>query len=225
MSAWEPDEYLVARIQDALARDRRAGELGIEVRIAGGKVFLHGAVSSEERRAAVAAVAGDVAIGPDVCDETEVAPRADGGGGFAGACATEFGEAEMRAFVAHTRVRAPALQEQLEALSGTERVDARIALMHYAPVPDTLAGERLEIHPFLGSYLSAEAVDAAGADLVVHGHAHGGTEKGVTPGGIHVRNVAQPVIRHAYNLYRLQSDDADMACPTEDADAPVGTPA
>ena len=42
-----------------------------------------------------------------------------------------------------------------------------------------------------------------GADLVLHGHAHRGTEKGVTPGGVHVRNVAQPVIKHAYNLYSL----------------------
>jgi len=27
------------------------------------------------------------------------------------------------------------------------------------------------------------------------------TEKGVTPGGIHVRNVAQPLIKRAFNLY------------------------
>src|SRR5258708_24537914 len=31
----------------------------------------------------------------------------------------------------------------------------------------------------LGSYLLAEAIDSAGADLVIHGHAHHGTEKGV----------------------------------------------
>jgi hypothetical protein len=43
-----------------------------------------------------------------------------------------------------------------------------------------------------------------GADLILHGHAHRGVEKGVTPGGILVRNVAQPVIRHVYNLYHLR---------------------
>jgi Icc-related predicted phosphoesterase len=59
------------------------------------------------------------------------------------------------------------------------------------------------MHPFLGSYLLAEAVDDAGADLVVHGHAHHGSEKGVTPGGIQVRNVAQPVIRRAYSLFEV----------------------
>ena len=75
--------------------------------------------------------------------------------------------------------------------------------MHYAPVKDTVQGEQPEIFPFLGSYLLAEAVDAVGADLVVHGHAHHGQEKGVTPGGIHVRNVAQPVLRRSYAVYCL----------------------
>ena len=123
------------------------------------------------------------------------------GGGFAGACGSDFGEPEMKAFVAHTRQVAGALEAQLHELGATS--DVRIALMHYSPVEATLRGERLEIYPFLGSYLLAEAVDRAGADLVVHGHAHGGSEKGVTPGGVHVRNVALPVINHAYNVYEL----------------------
>jgi len=121
------------------------------------------------------------------------------GGGFAGACGSDFGEAEMKAFVGHTKALAERLRTTLAALDA----DYRVALLHYSPVPDTLAGERLEIYPFLGSYLLAEAVDAAGADLVLHGHAHAGTEKGVTAGGVHVRNVAQPVIRQAYALYCL----------------------
>lgn len=122
------------------------------------------------------------------------------GGGFAGACGSDFGEAEMKAFVGHTKHVAERLCHALTSLADC---DHRVALMHYAPVPDTLAGERLEIFPFLGSYLLAEAVDSAGADLVLHGHAHAGTEKGVTAGGVHVRNVAQPVIRQAYALYCL----------------------
>ena len=121
------------------------------------------------------------------------------GGGFAGASGSEFGEPEMKAFVAHTREVASALEAEL----GELRADVKIALMHYSPVEATLRGERLEIYPFLGSYLLAEAVDRVGADLVVHGHAHGGSEKGVTPGGVHVRNVALPVINHAYNVYEL----------------------
>jgi Icc-related predicted phosphoesterase len=106
----------------------------------------------------------------------------------------------MKAFVAHTRQVAGALEAELGGLDGA---DVRIALMHYSPVEVTLRGERLEIYPFLGSYLLAEAIDNAGADIVFHGHAHHGSEKGRTPAGIPVRNVAQPVIRHAYNVYTL----------------------
>jgi Icc-related predicted phosphoesterase len=119
------------------------------------------------------------------------------GGGFAGASGTAFGEPEMKAFIHHTESMAERLRASLSEL----RTDIRIALLHYSPVKDTLVGERLEIFPFLGSYLLGEAIDDAGADLAVHGHAHGGTEKGVTPGGIHVRNVAQPVIRAPYSVY------------------------
>jgi Icc-related predicted phosphoesterase len=127
------------------------------------------------------------------------------GGGFAGACATDFGEPEMKAFIRHTRHVADRLHGVLDDLA--HESDVRIALLHYSPVEDTLRGERLEIYPFLGSYLLAEAIDRAGADLVIHGHAHGGVEKGLTPGGIHVRNVAQPVLKHAYHVYCLGGED------------------
>jgi Icc-related predicted phosphoesterase len=121
------------------------------------------------------------------------------GGGFAGKSATEFGEEEMKSFVRHTRE----IGERLRiALSGLD-ADVRVALLHYSPIPDTLEGEPPEIFPFLGSYLLGEAVDAAGADLVVHGHAHRGVEKGCTPGGIPVRNVAQHVLNRPYTVYRL----------------------
>lgn len=123
------------------------------------------------------------------------------GGGFAGACGTDFGEPEMKSFIRHTKRLAQALQESLESL----QTDVRIALLHFSPVKGTLMGEKLEIYPFLGSYLLGEAIDNAGADLVFHGHAHGGTEHGVTPGGIHVRNVAQPLIKHPFNLYCLEA--------------------
>ena len=78
--------------------------------------------------------------------------------------------------------------------------------MHYSPIRETLQGEPLEIYPFLGSYLLAEAVDRAGADLALHGHAHRGREKGATPGGVAVRNVAQTVINQAFVIYCLQAD-------------------
>jgi Icc-related predicted phosphoesterase len=123
------------------------------------------------------------------------------GGGFAGACGSDFGEPEMKAFVRHTRAMADDLHDALDSLD----TDARVALTHFAPVKDTLGAERLEIYPFLGSYLLGEAIDTAGADLAVHGHAHNGVEKGVTPGGIPVRNVALTVIKSAYAVYCLET--------------------
>ncbi|WP_149181917.1 metallophosphoesterase [Streptomyces sp. TRM49041] len=124
------------------------------------------------------------------------------GGGFAGRSGGEFGEPEMKAFIRYTRRCAEGLASSLRMLK-EEDCAVRIALTHYSPVADTLAGEPLEIYPFLGSYLLAEAVDEAGADLVVHGHAHLGTEHGMTSGGVRVRNVAQPVLGQAFAVYHL----------------------
>lgn len=129
------------------------------------------------------------------------------GGGFAGATGSEFGEPEMKAFIRRTKAHAERLEQSLSGLEA----DIRIALLHYAPIRDTLQGEPLELYPFLGSYLLGEAIDRAGADLVFHGHAHKGCEHGVTPGGIQVRNVAQPVLGHAYGLYCLNGDSEDVA--------------
>lgn len=128
-------------------------------------------------------------------------------GGFVGRSAGEFGEREMKDFVRTTRRSADGLRRALTELAA-DGCDLRIALTHFAPVPDTLAGEPRELYPFLGSYLLAEAMDEAGADLAVHGHAHLGTEHGMTSGGIRVRNVAQPVIGKAFALYHLPLDGA-----------------
>ena len=73
------------------------------------------------------------------------------GGGFAGASGSEFGEPEMKAFMVHTKRIASGLQDALVSLT----TDYRVALLHYAPIDTTLEGERLEIYPFLGSYLLA----------------------------------------------------------------------
>ncbi|MEY9213249.1 metallophosphoesterase [Thermobifida halotolerans] len=120
--------------------------------------------------------------------------------GFAGKCASEFGEPEMKSFVRHSRDAAERLREAFKPLDA----DITVALTHYAPVKDTLAGEPPEIFPFLGSYLLAEAIDTAEAHLAVHGHAHRGTEFGMTPGGVRVRNVALPVLGRPYGVYRIE---------------------
>lgn len=71
MSGQQP-EYMVARIQDALATDPRTGELELDVRIAGGRVFLAGAVATAERRQAVERVVRDVVPDLDVVNQLSV---------------------------------------------------------------------------------------------------------------------------------------------------------
>ena len=149
--------------------------------------------------------------GIHVLDGTSVVVDVDGvsvgvagtkgfGGGFMGASGSSFGEAEMKAFIDHTQCLADGLRDALSVLA----TDVRLALLHYSPIEETLRGERLEIYPFLGSYLLAEAVDEAGCDVVFHGHAHHGTERGVTAGGTRVRNVAQPVLGRPYRVYGVE---------------------
>ena len=131
------------------------------------------------------------------------------GGGFSGASATAFGEEAMKAFVRVTRCAADALGEALAQLS----CDLRVALLHYSPARDTLLGEKPELYPFLGSYLLGATIDACAVDLAVHGHAHRGSERGITPGGTPVRNVAMPVLRAPFNVYEFGDEPAAHALP------------
>ncbi|WCN80471.1 metallophosphoesterase family protein [Micromonospora sp. LH3U1] len=132
------------------------------------------------------------------------------GGGFAGRCASDFGEPEMKSFVRTTTDSADRLGAALRSLD----CDMLVALTHYAPVPDTLVGEPLEIYPFLGSYQLGQAIDSAPTALALHGHAHAGTERGTTPGGVRVRNVAHPVIKQAYSVFHVGDQlDTDQVSP------------
>jgi Icc-related predicted phosphoesterase len=131
------------------------------------------------------------------------------GGGFAGACASNFGEREMKDFVGTTEAISARLGEALRSVAAES--DALVALTHYAPVPETLVGEPLEIYAFLGCYQLGQAIDSAPTSLALHGHAHHGSERGRTPGGVPVRNVAHPVIKQAYNVYQLLSDEVDAS--------------
>lgn len=124
------------------------------------------------------------------------------GGGFAGSNVSAFGEREMKAFVHHGERVAERFADALHRLDSRD-CDARIALTHYSPSVETIAGERPEIHAFLGSQLLGEAIDASRVDLALHGHAHAGTERGCTAGGTPVRNVAMPVIGCAYRVFEL----------------------
>ena len=124
------------------------------------------------------------------------------GGGFPGSSCADFGEPEMKAFVHAARSSAAALSDALDRLD----VDVLVALMHYAPCRGTLVGEPEAIHAFLGCYQLGEAVDGAGADLAIHGHAHAGSRRGATDGGVPTFNVARPVLGAPYTVLTVDPE-------------------
>lgn len=112
-------------------------------------------------------------------------------GGFEHAQLQRFGEGPLKAFVD------ACIQEELKLENALFqlRTKVRIALLHYAPCRSTLEGEPLEIFPFLGATRLSGPLDQLRPNLALHGHAHRGTLRGATSGGVPVYNVALPVLR------------------------------
>ncbi|HEY0413340.1 MAG TPA: metallophosphoesterase [Allosphingosinicella sp.] len=116
-------------------------------------------------------------------------------GGFGRGELGSFGEAAIKAFVDEAKEEARMLENALRSLR-TERV---VAVLHYAPIVETVEGEPLEIYPFLGSSRLAHAVDRFdNVKAVVHGHAHRGRYEGRTPRGVPVYNCARYVVDAAF---------------------------
>ncbi len=72
MSAHEPDVYLAEHIRTTLATDPRVHELGIQVRVASGRLVLTGAVPTPERRDAVGEIARRLAPDHEVHNAVSV---------------------------------------------------------------------------------------------------------------------------------------------------------
>jgi len=107
-------------------------------------------------------------------------------GGFGRYTLTAFGEAETKTFVGTTLDEVQKLEYSLRRLS----TPIRVVLLHYAPIMDTVMGEPEQIFPFLGNDRLLEPIDRFKAAVVFHGHAHHGTFRGHTPGGVPVFNVS-----------------------------------
>ncbi len=122
-------------------------------------------------------------------------------GGFGIRAVPDFGERILREMYQQMIDEAAKLERALRALD----TPIRIAMMHYAPILGTLQGEDPQIWPFLGTSYLAEVIDARGADMVLHGHSHYGLERGMTPGGIPVRNVSMPLLKEHYAVYDIKA--------------------
>jgi Icc-related predicted phosphoesterase len=109
-------------------------------------------------------------------------------GGFGRWCVSTFGEQALKSFVQTSVDEARDLENALTGLAGARK---KVAIMHYSPTRDTLKGEAEEVYPFLGTSRLAEVLDKYRVDAVLHGHAHGGSPRGRTQGGIVVHNVSR----------------------------------
>lgn len=89
--------------------------------------------------------------------------------------------------------------------------DVRIAVTHFAPTTSTLGQEPIAKYWMLGNCELGAVLDGHRPDLVIHGHAHLGNRRGVTPGGVPVRNVAWPVTRGVHTEMLPVYACADLA--------------
>lgn len=112
-------------------------------------------------------------------------------GGFGRGALGPFGEQLIKDFVSAALDESLKLEKALHMLP----TESRVVLLHYSPIQETVEGEPEVIWPFLGSSRLVQPIDALGATLVLHGHAHHGTLEGITPGGAPVYNVAYPLLR------------------------------
>lgn len=120
-------------------------------------------------------------------------------GGFGARMLGSFGEPAIKAMVAESVNEAMRLENAMRQI----RTKRTLVVLHYAPIAETVAGEPLEIFPFLGSSRLAETIDRFQVSAVVHGHAHRGSYEGQTPGGAKVYNVAIHVAKPSGRPYAL----------------------
>jgi Icc-related predicted phosphoesterase len=111
-------------------------------------------------------------------------------GGFGRGALGPWGERAIKLFVQEALNEALKLESALARLHTTHR----IAVLHYAPIRETVEGEPVEIHPWLGCSRLEEPISRLGVSAVVHGHAHKGAPEGKTSTGIPVYNVSMHVL-------------------------------
>jgi len=120
-------------------------------------------------------------------------------GGFPGSHLPDFGEPLLREVYRESVREAEGLAAGLQAVA---LCPLRIVLLHYAPISATLEGERREIWAFLGTDRLAAPLLEHTPDLVLHGHAHGGTFAGRL-GSIPVHNVSVPVLGQDFWVFEM----------------------
>jgi Icc-related predicted phosphoesterase len=143
------------------------------------------------------------------CGEREVGVVGVKGfvGGFSGSHLPDFGEPLLREVYRETSREVEALDRGLREIAVCP---TRIALLHYAPIEATIAGEQPGIHAFLGTDRLAAPIAEHEPDLVLHGHAHSGSFQGAI-GRSPVYNVSVPVMQRDFWLFELDLPSTQRA--------------
>jgi Icc-related predicted phosphoesterase len=115
-------------------------------------------------------------------------------GGFGRRALGPWGEDIIKKFVHECIDEALKLETALARL----RNDHLVALLHYAPIQDTVEGEPREIFPFLGCSRLEEPLARYPVTAVFHGHAHHGRPEGRTRTNVPVFNVSLALMREVF---------------------------
>ena len=115
-------------------------------------------------------------------------------GGFGRRALGPWGEDIIKKFVHECIDEALKLETALARL----RNDHLVALLHYAPIQDTVEGEPREIFPFLGCSRLEEPLARYPVTAVFHGHAHHGRPEGRTRTNVPVFNVSLSLMREVF---------------------------
>jgi Icc-related predicted phosphoesterase len=131
-------------------------------------------------------------------------------GGFGRGVLGPWGEEAVKRFVHEAVNEALKLESALARL----RTAHRIALLHYAPIAETVEGEPREIYPYLGCGRLEEPLSRYEVTAVFHGHAHHGRLEGKTGNGTPVYNVSLPLLLATTPDMPLKTIDVPMAPAT-----------
>jgi Icc-related predicted phosphoesterase len=127
-------------------------------------------------------------------------------GGFIGSALPDFGEPLLRRVYAETSAEVDAIRAGLQEIA---HCPIRIVLLHYSPTSDTLHGEPEGIWTYLGCDRLAAPIAEYRPDVVLHGHAHGGSFQGAI-GTTPVYNVAVHVTGRDFYLLELEGHEIEV---------------
>jgi Icc-related predicted phosphoesterase len=183
-------DYGLAAEAEILARDLTASVKIPVVGILGNHDFEAGEQDEVKR---VMVDAGITMLDGDACEIEGVGFVGIKGfaGGFGRGALGPWGEDIIKRFVHEALDEALKLESALARL----RTEQRIALLHYAPIRETVEGEPPEIFPFLGTSRLEEPLTRFAVTACFHGHAHAGSPEGRTSSGTPVYNVALPLLK------------------------------